>query len=283
MKNSTTVPYRPATSVRHYAVCLSIAGSDPSGGAGIQADLKTFAALGCYGAAAITAVTVQNTLGVSRSEALPPELVAAQIDAVTDDLCPAAIKIGITATAGVAHSIACALRRYPAPFIVLDPVMVSSSGRQLMDEEAVSVVRDKLMPLCTLLTPNLPELVTLTGTSDAIEGGRRLIRTTGCPYVLVKGGHRDDEPLDVLVTAMSHTDFSGRRIITRNDHGTGCTLSSAIAAQMALGAPGVAEAVKTAKYYVEAALAAGAGISIGKGHGPMNHFFNPRPAQIEEN
>lgn len=267
---------------KHYKVCLSVAGSDPSGGAGIQADLKTFSALGCYGATAITAITIQNTTGVARSVPLPAETVREQMAAVMSDLHPDALKIGMTANADIIHAIAQTIREYPVGFIVLDPIMVSSSGHRLLDPPATAALVGELMPLCTLVTPNIPELEALTGTKDAVCGASRLLSQTAGQYVLVKGGHLEGQPTDILVSDEHAVSFDGIRIATRNTHGTGCTLSSAIAAQMAIQPDrDLASAVGDAKCYVEAALLAGADMSIGEGHGPMNHFFNPRPTLIE--
>lgn len=265
--------------MKHYKICFSIAGSDPSGGAGIQADLKTFAANGCYGAAAITALTVQNTLGVVRSVAVDADLVGEQVEAVLTDLCPQAVKIGMTVNADIIRTLAAVLKRHRPPFIVLDPVMVSSSGCQLLDHQATTALTEELMPLCTLITPNLPELEALTGTSDATEGGKRLLQMTRCPYVLVKGGHCEGQPTDLLFEEGAMYRYNGTRINTRNTHGTGCALSSAIAAHVAQG-KGIPAAVEAAKDFLEAALKKGEGIQIGHGHGPMNHFFSPKPAII---
>jgi len=265
--------------MKHYKICFSIAGSDPSGGAGIQADLKTFAALGCYGAAAITALTVQNTLGVRRSTPIVADIVGEQVEAVLSDLHPQTVKIGMTVSTDIISVLAATLRRYRPPFVVLDPVMVSSTGYPLLDRQAVSALTEQLMPLCTLITPNLPELKALTGTDDAIKGGQCLIQQTGCPYVLVKGGHREGQPTDFLISAAETRRYEGTRIDTPNTHGTGCTLSSAIAAYVARG-EGIPSAVGAAKKFLEAALKNGADIAMGQGTGSLNHFFNPLPAII---
>lgn len=261
-------------------VCLSLAGSDPSGGAGIQADLKTFAALGCYGAAALTALTVQNSLGVARSVPVAAELVYEQGAAVLDDLRPQAVKIGMTGHAGTIRTLARLLREYAPPFVVLDPVMVSSSGLRLLEEEAVGTLTRELMPLCTLVTPNLPELEVLTGTRDPEAGARRLRALTGCPNVLAKGGHGQGAPEDVLLTEEGTYRFRGTRIDTPNTHGTGCTLSAAIAAHAALG-HALPDAVERAKRYVEQALLAAARLRMGRGCGAVNHFFAPLPLKTE--
>lgn len=266
---------------KHIRACLSLAGSDPSGGAGIQADLKTFSALGCYGAAAVTALTVQNSLGVVRSVPVEAELVYAQGAAVMDDLRPRAVKIGMTCTSPTIRALARLLRDYTPPFAVLDPVMVSSSGRRLLADGAVETLTRELMPLCTLITPNLPELEVLTGTEEPEEGARRLQALTGCPNILAKGGHADGAPTDILLAGGATYRFRGTRIATSNTHGTGCTLSAAIAAYVALG-HALPEAVDLAKRYVEQALAAAANLHMGRGHGAVNHFFAPLPLRTDE-
>ncbi len=262
-----------------YPTCLSIAGSDPSGGAGIQADLKTFSALGCYGAAAITALTVQNTTGVTRSVPVDAGLVYEQAAAVMADLRPQAVKIGMTVNAETISALVKLLTGYRPDFIVLDPVMVSSSGRSLLDKAGVEALVSGLMPLCSLVTPNLHELEVLTGTADAVSGGRELLCRTGCKAVLVKGGHRHGQPTDSLIAAETTRHFPGQRIHTRNDHGTGCTLSSAITAFISRGYA-LPEAVRRAKDYVEQALAHGADVCIGQGNGAMNHFYAPKTAIV---
>lgn len=267
--------------MKHYKICMTVAGSDPSGGAGLQADLKTFAALGCYGAAVVTSLTAQNTCGVRGTLAVPPDFVKAQMEAVLDDLDVRAIKIGMAANAEIVRAIAEVIRDRRPPFVVLDPVMISTSGHALLEEEAVTTLINELMPLCQLLTPNQHEFRALTDTEDAVAGGRRLIDETGCPYVLVKGGDKAGEACDILVSQDDVWTFHGERIATQNTHGTGCTLSSAIAAHIALGFD-VPEAVGKAKDYISAALKSGADVQIGHGHGPVNHFYSPQAAIIEE-
>lgn len=268
-----------------YHVCLSIAGSDPSGGAGIQADLKTFSALGCYAAAAITAVTVQNTKGVQSVFQLPAQLVMEQAKAVIDDLRPSAIKIGMTGNAETVEAISDVLSRMDRKdvFIILDPILSSSSGMELADKDAMEAMVSRLMPLCDLVTPNIPELQRITGCSlgKEKESARRLIEITGCKSVLVKGGHRQGEPTDVLVSKFQLTErFYGKRILSPNTHGTGCTLSSAIAAYSSRGVP-LVPAVKLAKAYLQSAIEAASTSHIGKGHGSLCHFFNPLPIIVE--
>lgn len=267
--------------MKQYKVCLSIAGSDPSGGAGIQADLKTFSALGCYGCAAITALTAQNTEGVEAVSPVSSLLVEQQIAAVLQDIVPQSVKTGMTGNSEIIRTIARVLRRYAIPYLVVDPVLISSSGTPLTDEDAVETFKKELLPLATLVTPNLPELKALTGISDPLTAARQLLEQGTCRAVLVKGGHRNGEPTDILVMEDMVKEYRSPRIKTHNDHGTGCTLSSAIAAYLAQGTE-LTEAVRKAKRYVSEALYHGAEVAIGKGHGPMNHFFNPQPYIIEE-
>ncbi len=266
-------------------ICLSIAGSDPSGGAGIQADLKTFAALGAYGAAAITALTVQNTQGVQSSLVLPADMVAAQADAVLTDLHPDAVKIGMTGNKEVIAALAQLLKKRQPPCVVLDPVMVSTSGHALIDPEAQQSLLRGLAPCATVMTPNLPELHALCGKDiSPEEGAKRLMEQSGCPYVLVKGGH---EAGSIAADLLYHINgdsyrFESKRITTNNTHGTGCTLSSAIAAYMAQGFS-VPEAVGKAKDYIQEAISAARNISVGQGtNGPVCHFFAPIPTLLKE-
>ena len=261
---------------------LSIAGSDPSGGAGIQADLKTMTAFGCYGMTAITAVTVQNTMGVSGAKILSADLVAAQIDAVFTDIRPDAVKIGMAGNAAVIRVIAEKLREYGAVNVVLDPVMVSTSGHSLLEPEAKEALTEELLPLASLSTPNLPETEALTGISVtskelAEKAAEALFKKSRNP-VLVKGGHREGSADDLLWTAKGPRWYEGRQIPTENSHGTGCTLSSAIASCLALGLS-LEEAVKEAKDYLTGALAAG--LDLGRGRGPVDHCFRIRPLTEE--
>ena len=266
---------------------MSIAGSDPSGGAGIQADLKTFAALGCYGQAAVTALTVQNTLRVSRSVNIDADLVQEQVETVWKDWLPDAVKIGITGTADVVFSLAKLINAYTPQFVVLDPVMISSSGHRLMDKEAEGALKSKLMPLCSLITPNIPEALSLlklspdTTTAPAMLA-KFLSEELGGISVLVKGGHADGAPTDYLYTEGKIQAFTSQRITSRNTHGTGCTLSSAIAAYVARGAT-LSKAVQLAKAFLTQAIAEGANIEAGHGVGPLCHFFNPEKAVIKLN
>ncbi|MGO6833223.1 bifunctional hydroxymethylpyrimidine kinase/phosphomethylpyrimidine kinase [Rhizobium ruizarguesonis] len=256
---------------------LSIAGSDPSGGAGIQADLKAFSARGVYGMAVLTALTAQNTQGVSGVHLVPPQFVADQINAVFADVRVDAVKIGMIANAGIADAVAGALSDHRDIPIVIDPVMIAKGGAALLAPEAVDVLTRRLLPLATLLTPNLPEAAALlhqpvaTTRADMAAQAERL-RALGPVAVLVKGGHLDsDESPDVLATAAGLHWFEARRVPTKNTHGTGCTLSSALAAELAKGAS-AQEAVAIAKDYLAGAVAAAGSLTVGSGHGPVQHF-----------
>lgn len=260
---------------------LSIAGSDPSGGAGIQADLKTFAGFGCYGMAAITALTAQNTVGVHGIHAPPAEFIAAQIDAIFEDIEVDAVKIGMLGAGQIVQVVAERLARHGARNIVLDPVLVATSGDSLGAPDVVDALMTRLLPLATVVTPNLPEIARLVGRDvspdpgDMTRAGLELIGR-GARAVLVKGGHGEGaEATDVLVTEAGAERFSAPRIVTRNTHGTGCTLSSAIAAGLARGAP-LARAVAEAKVWLTGALASADHLSVGKGHGPVDHLHAVR-------
>ncbi len=256
---------------------LTIAGSDSSGGAGIQADLKTFAALGVYGTSVITALTAQNTRGVTGIHAVPADFVAAQIEAIFADIDIGAVKIGMVADAAIIDAIADVLRHVAPKAIVLDPVMVATSGDRLLALDAVDALKTKLIPLARIITPNLPEAASLLNeevASDAatIEAQGRRLLALGSSAVLMKGGHGEGpESTDILVTANSVETLSAPRIATGNTHGTGCSLSSAIAAELAKG-ENLATAVRNAKAFVSAAIAAADRFSVGHGHGPIHHF-----------
>lgn len=260
------------------AVALTIAGSDPSGGAGVQADLKTFAALGVYGASVLTALTAQNTRGVSAIHDVPPAFIAAQLDAVFADLDIRAVKIGMLSRSAVIDTVAASLDSHRAKNIVLDPVMVATSGDALLVPAAVNALRQKLIPKALVVTPNLPEAAALVGANLArnereMEIQAREILGLGAKHVLIKGGHGEgDESVDLLVSLKEVQRFAAKRIATKNTHGTGCTLSSAIAAGLAKGLP-LGEAVRAAKEYVTGAIAAADELQIGHGHGPLNHFY----------
>lgn len=266
-------------SEKAYRRVLTIAGSDCGGGAGIQADLKTFAANGCYGMSVITALTAQNTQGVTGIHPVPVEFVERQLDAVLGDIGADAVKIGMLYSAELIAAVAGKLRAYGVQRIVADPVMVAQSGDKLLQDDAVEALKTHLFPLAEIITPNLPEAAVLLGREVAgaadMETAAADLLQWGSRHVLVKGGHLEaDGSEDVLVSAGSPgaERFGGERIQTRNTHGTGCTLSSAIAAHLAKG-ESVTEAVGHAKEYIRRAIRAGAGYRIGHGHGPVHHFW----------
>ena len=263
-----------------YPSVLSIAGSDSGGGAGIQADLKTFAALGCFGTTAITAITVQNTLGVTGIHSVPAEIVSSQIAAVMDDIQPSAIKIGMIHTVELCRVIRDTLKRYPQIPVVLDPVMVATSGNKLMLDETVSFLKQELFPLAAIVTPNLDEAGILCNASiahrhDMLYAAKEILHT-GCRSVLVKGGHlKSKRIVDVYMHKNGQqADFESSYINTGNVHGTGCTLSSAIAAYLALN-NSLEESVRKARIYTRKAIKAGKDVKTGNGNGPLNHFFHP--------
>lgn len=265
-----------------YPVALTIAGSDSGGGAGIQADIKTFSALGVFATSAITAITAQNTCGVRGIQPVTPELLQAQITAILDDFTVDAIKIGMLHNKEVVRVVADLLAPLPSIPIILDPVMISTSGSKLIEDEAIQGVIEELFPIATLVTPNIPETEFLSGHrigSEAdISFAAGLLMEAGAQAVLVKGGHiGGDKMTDWLFQGNEPPQrFTSPSIRTGNTHGTGCTLSSAIAAYMALGKTRT-EAVRSAKEYMNKALAQGANVRMGKGHGPVNHFFAPLP------
>lgn len=261
-------------------IALTIAGSDSGGGAGIQADLKTFSALGVYGASVITAITAQNTRTVAAVEAVSPAMVAAQIDAVFGDLDIKAVKIGMVGGADVITALAerlrVALEADPIP-VVLDPVMVAKSGEALLPDAAVQALRDHLLPLATLLTPNLPEAARLLGrapaeTPEAMAEQGEALRALGGGHVLMKGGHAQGDICTDLLVGPQGLVLSAPRQQTRNTHGTGCSLSSAIAAELALGLD-LPQAVTRAHVWLQGAIAAADGLAVGLGHGPVHHFY----------
>lgn len=276
--------------VKQYPCILTIAGSDCSGGAGIQADIKTISALGAYAASAITAITVQNTCGVSAIHAVPPTYIQGQIQAVMTDIRPISVKIGMINDAGIIRAIAESLHEFTPyyKYIVLDPVMVSTSGCKLMEDNAIEALTSQLMPMATLITPNLSEAEVLTGkritTIPEMEIAAKELLGFGSQAVLVKGGHlNENEMCDVLyIKGEEHPHrFSSPKIESRNTHGTGCTLSSAIATYLALGEP-LDEAVRKAKTYVYQGILNGKDVHIGEGHGPLNHFFAPVAMRVNE-
>lgn len=256
---------------------LTIAGSDCSGGAGIQADIKTMMANGVYAMSAVTALTAQNTLGVTGIMEVPPEFLAKQLDAVFTDIRPDAVKIGMVSSGALIGVIADKLQQYEAVNIVVDPVMVSTSGSRLMSEEAVAVLKERLLPLAAVLTPNIPETEVLwgekIGSATGMETAAEQIYGTYHAAVLCKGGHSLNDANDYLYTGKGGRWFQGEHIDNPNTHGTGCTLSSAIAAQLAQGAD-LEQAVGRAKQYISGALADQ--LDLGKGSGPLNHAYRIR-------
>jgi hydroxymethylpyrimidine/phosphomethylpyrimidine kinase len=258
---------------------LTIAGSDSGGGAGIQADLKTFAAHRVYGTSAITAVTAQNTLGVTAWEPVSTDLVIAQIEAVADDLAPAAVKTGMLPTAAIVEAVAATIASLDLPNLVVDPVMIAKGGDRLLREDAVASIRTELLKLAEVVTPNIPEAEVLAGgsirTVDDMRAAARRIRKLGPRVVVVKGGHLEDSScagivIDVVCTSETEFDLQGPRLETRHTHGTGCTFAAAITAALALGQP-VDEALRSARAYLEGAIRHAPG--LGTGHGPLNHFW----------
>ena len=264
-----------------YNTVLTIAGSDSGGGAGIQADIKTISALGCYAASAITAITVQNTLGVQAVHPVPLDILRGQIDAVLSDIGADAIKIGMLHSSEVVNLVAEMIEKYQIRNIVLDPVMVSTSGHRLIEEDAVEVIKTRLMPLARVITPNVPEAEILAGCKitgeDEFEAIARRLSDNGNVSVLMKAGHLSGDSLvDYFYNAEDDTitRLQSKRVQTKNTHGTGCTLSSAFAASLAKR-ENLTDAAISAKRYIEQAIISGAEYDIGKGHGPVNHGFDP--------
>lgn len=253
---------------------LTIAGSDTCGGAGIQADLKTFSAQGTYGMSVITAVTVQNTQGVFGCQDIDPEIIKGQIDAIFTDIPVSAVKIGMVSQIATIHAIADKLEQYQPPNVVVDPVMISKSGFDLMQPEAKDTLIKRLLPLAHVVTPNLPEAEVITGMKindlSSMEQAARAIYAMGAKNVLIKGGHLEADAIDLLFDGERIVTLHSERIATKNTHGTGCTLSSCIAANLAKGKT-VEEAVKIAKAYITVAIEHA--LDIGKGVGPTNHFY----------
>lgn len=287
-----------------YIPTLTIAGSDCSGGAGVQADIKTMSALGCYAASVITSVTVQNTQGVSAIHSIPPEIVEGQIRAVMDDIHPLAVKIGMVNDASTIRAIAETLKSYTSHskfYIILDPVMVSTSGCRLMQQDALEIFERELLPLATLITPNIPEAEVLSGKKiDSIfdEIAIKKILSFGTSAVLLKGGHLTEKTDGLYIMkntsgGLSVHSFKSESVDTNNTHGTGCTLSSAITSFLAISKAlhpdeidedaRMVEAIKSAKNYITEALKAGADVKIGEGHGPVNHFYQPKALIKVEN
>jgi hydroxymethylpyrimidine/phosphomethylpyrimidine kinase len=263
---------------QNYARVLTIAGSDSGGGAGIQADLKTFSALGCYGMSVITALTAQNTTGVTGIHAVPPPFVAQQMAAIMDDIGVDAVKIGMLFSAELIESVAESLKRYGVDTIVLDPVMVAQSGDKLLQDEAIEALKETLIPLATVITPNLPEAEVLLARGingkEHIQKAASTLAELGSKSVLIKGGHMETSDSSDFLYIHDGKRFvvlPDERVQTPNIHGTGCTLSSAIAAHLAKGFD-VEPAVRKAKEYIAKAIRAGAAYRIGQGSGPVHHF-----------
>jgi hydroxymethylpyrimidine/phosphomethylpyrimidine kinase len=280
-----TTPDITVSAQPRYARVLTIAGSDSGGGAGIQADLKTFAALGCYGMTAITALTAQNTVGVQGIHAVPPAFLRSQLQSVIEDIGVDAVKIGMLHEPGVVEVVAWAIQHYQLQRVVLDPVMVATSGDRLIADATVRVLVDQLFPLATVITPNLDEASLLLGRPIAavsdLSGAAQALLSQGARAVLLKGGHLPgDQVVDVLARP-GHVDMvlASSRMASRNTHGTGCTLSSAIAAHLALGEP-LERAVRAARQYILGAIQAGAGVQVGHGHGPLNHGYSPLATRV---
>ena len=254
-------------------VVLTVAGSDSGGGAGIQADLRTFAAHGVHGTSAITAVTAQNSVAVLDWVALEPRMVVAQMEAVASDMDVAAVKTGMLATAAIVSAVAGAIERLRLPLVVVDPVMVAKSGDRLLDRDAETAYRERLLPLATVVTPNLPEAEALLGrpvrTLVEMREAARALRAMGPRAVVVKGGHLEGDAVDVFWDGERVEDLPAPRIDTRNTHGTGCTYSAAIAARLALGEPPL-DAVRGAKAYLTEAIRGS--YAVGRGHGPVDHL-----------
>jgi hydroxymethylpyrimidine/phosphomethylpyrimidine kinase len=264
---------------REYFKVLTIAGSDSGGGAGIQADLKTFAAIGCYGMSVITALTAQNTKGVTAIHPLPPSFAVEQMSAVFTDIGADAVKIGMLYSAELIEAVSEMLNKYRARNIVLDPVMVAQSGDKLLQDDAIQAIKDHLMPVADVVTPNLPEAEVLLGQKIAsfedMQRAARSLAQFGSRSVLIKGGHLEESQSTDLLYLTEEDRFvilEAERVDSRNNHGTGCTLSSAIAAYISRGSQ-IENAVRKAKTYIQNAIRAGAAYKIGHGHGPVHHFF----------
>jgi len=255
-------------------VALTIAGSDSGAGAGIQADMKTFAALGVYGVTVITAITAQNTVGVRALQEVDVGVIAAQLDAVAEDFSIGALKTGMLSSAAIIEAVAAGIQRHPLRLLVVDPVMIAKSGDRLLREDAVDAMRRRLLPLAHVVTPNIPEAEVLAERSIRTRADRvaaaRAIMDLGANAIVIKGGHSDDDPIvDLLVDRQGVQEYRAQRIVTTSTHGTGCTFSAAIAAGLAAGRD-LADAIAFARDYLSRALATAPG--LGHGHGPLNHF-----------
>ena len=264
-----------------YPTVLTIAGTDPSGGAGIQADLKTFSALGCYGMSVITALVAQNTTGVRAIHNIPADFVQQQLDAVMEDIRPDAIKIGMVHTSQLVEIIAATLKKYPDIPVVFDPVMVATSGDKLIEDATIDIIVSQLFPLVTLITPNMDEASLLAGmpieTVAQMQQAGNIISRTGCKAILMKGGHLKTEQLTSILMDRNGivNTYVSDKVDTNNVHGSGCTLSSAIASYMARGEE-LQNAVALAQEYINGAIYHGRDVLIGNGNGPLNHFYNPQ-------
>ncbi len=259
--------------VRTIPTAMTIAGSDSGGGAGIQADLKTFAALGVYGTSTLTAITAQNTVGVHAVHEIPTDIIAAQIDAVLSDIGADAVKTGMLASSSIIQCVASELERRPVPWLVVDPVMVAKSGDALLWEDAVDALKTLLVPLASVITPNIPEAEALTGkkieSDTQVREAAEAFITMGAKSVVVKGGHRKGPATDLFFDGTTFHEFTSPRIETANTHGTGCTFASAVAAGLARGMS-ILEAVGLAKEFITEAILSS--FPVGQGHGPLNHF-----------
>lgn len=268
--------------VRQIPSAMTIAGSDSGSGAGIQADLKTFAALGVYGTSVLTAITAQNTVAVTAVHEIPTDVISAQIEAVTTDIGADAVKTGMLSSSSIIECVAASLERHSGipgtKKLVVDPVMVAKSGDSLLQEEAVGALRERLLPIAAVLTPNIPEAETLTGlaivTDEDVRKAAQAIVAMGAASVVVKGGHRDGPATDLYYDGSSFREFTSPRIKTANTHGTGCTFASAVAAGLAKGMT-TEDAVGKAKEFVTEAIRRS--FTIGQGHGPLNHFYKLWP------
>lgn len=264
--------------MKRYIPVLTVAGSDSSGGAGIQADIKTISAIGCYAMSAITAITAQNTCGVTAIQGIDPGVVAAQISAVCSDIPPMAAKTGMLFSRDIVMSVADGFSSFRVPHLVIDPVMVSTSGSRLIADDAVEAIVERLFPLAELVTPNQAEAEALTGATDPMEQARRFT-AMGCRNVLLKGGDTDRTDMKIDYLYLQGEDelitLTADAVDTVNTHGTGCTLSAAIASYLSLGFD-LTNAVMRGKLFVTRALRAGTKVTTGHGHGPVNHLFNPR-------
>ncbi|MCI0895497.1 MAG: bifunctional hydroxymethylpyrimidine kinase/phosphomethylpyrimidine kinase [Chloroflexi bacterium] len=253
---------------------MTIAGSDSGGGAGIQADLKTFSALGVYGSSTLTAITAQNTVGVTMVHEIPIDIIVAQIDAVLSDIGADAVKTGMLASSAIVETVADEMERHQVSRLVVDPVMVAKSGDRLLREDAVEALRTRLIPLAAVVTPNIPEAEALTGlkieTDEDVRRAAEAIVQLGARAVVVKGGHREGPATDLFYDGVRFQEFSAPRIDTVNTHGTGCTFASAVAAGLAKGLE-VVESVELAKDYVTEAIRRS--FPVGRGHGPLHHFY----------